>query len=117
MSTEKDIDQLSIDTIRTLVIDAIQKSNSGHPGTLLDVAPVAYALWTALYRWKSRPSWRTTRKAPSPQQSNCPAPLSRPARQKLISRPGAECSGKLMVAFVTLSRWRRISTPGEQERL
>ena len=50
MSTEKDIDQLSIDTIRTLVIDAIQKSNSRHPGTLLDAAPVAYALWQRFLR-------------------------------------------------------------------
>ncbi len=33
MSTEKDLDQLSIATIRTLVMDAIEQANSGHPGT------------------------------------------------------------------------------------
>jgi len=41
----QDIDQLCINTIRTLSIDAIQKANSGHPGTPMALAPVAYTLW------------------------------------------------------------------------
>ena len=45
MSSARDIDQLSIATMRTLAIDAIEKANSGHPGTPLDAAPVAYSLW------------------------------------------------------------------------
>src|SRR5579859_4044913 len=40
-----DIEQLSIDTIRTLSMDAVQKAKSGHPGTPMGLAPVAYALW------------------------------------------------------------------------
>jgi transketolase len=40
-----DVDQLCIATIRTLSIDAIQKARSGHPGTPMAMAPVAYALW------------------------------------------------------------------------
>jgi transketolase len=39
------IDKLCIDTIRTLAIDAVQKANSGHPGTPMALAPVAYTLW------------------------------------------------------------------------
>jgi transketolase len=39
------IDQLSINTIRTLAIDAVQQANSGHPGTPMAMAPVAYCLW------------------------------------------------------------------------
>jgi transketolase len=41
----KDLDQLCINTIRTLSIDAIQKASSGHPGTVMGIAPVAYTLW------------------------------------------------------------------------
>jgi len=40
-----DLDRLAINTIRTLAIDAIQKAKSGHPGTPMGMAPVAYSLW------------------------------------------------------------------------
>ncbi|MGO3603357.1 MAG: transketolase [Enterococcus malodoratus] len=40
------IDQLGVNTIRTLSIEAIQKANSGHPGLPMGAAPMAYALWT-----------------------------------------------------------------------
>ncbi len=39
-----DIDQLAVDTIRGLCIDMIQRADSGHPGTPLGIAPVAYAV-------------------------------------------------------------------------
>ncbi|MFB9753132.1 transketolase [Paenibacillus hodogayensis] len=42
------IDQLAIDTIRTLSIDAINSANSGHPGLPMGAAPMAYALWAKL---------------------------------------------------------------------
>jgi transketolase len=44
-TADRDIDQICIDTIRTLSIDAIQKADSGHPGTPMALAPVAYTLW------------------------------------------------------------------------
>jgi transketolase len=40
-----DIDTLSINTIRGLCMDMVQQANSGHPGTPMDIAPVAYTLW------------------------------------------------------------------------
>ena len=52
------IDQLCINTIRTLSIDAIQKANSGHPGTPMAMAPVAYTLWQRLLRFDpADPIW------------------------------------------------------------
>lgn len=42
----KEIDMLSIDSVRTLSIDAIEKANSGHPGMPMGAAPMAYTLWT-----------------------------------------------------------------------
>ena len=56
--TEVDIDRLAINTIRTLSIDAIQKANSGHPGTPMALAPVAYTLWQRFLRFDpAEPIW------------------------------------------------------------
>ena len=55
---DQDIDQLCINTIRTLSIDAIQKANSGHPGTPMALAPVAYTLWQRFLRFDpADPIW------------------------------------------------------------
>jgi transketolase len=52
------IDQLCINTIRTLSIDAIQKAKSGHPGTPMAMAPVAYTLWQRFLRFDpADPIW------------------------------------------------------------
>jgi transketolase len=48
--TGKQIETLSINTIRTLSIDAVQKANSGHPGAPMAFAPVAYVLWQRFLR-------------------------------------------------------------------
>jgi len=45
MEAQDKLDDLSINTIRTLSIDAIQKAQSGHPGTAMDAASTAYVLW------------------------------------------------------------------------
>ncbi|MEK5483397.1 transketolase [Viridibacillus sp. FSL R5-0888] len=51
-------DQLAINTIRTLSIDAIEKANSGHPGLPMGAAPMAYTLWTKQLRHNpSNPKW------------------------------------------------------------
>ena len=51
-------DQLCIDTIRTLSIDAIQKANSGHPGLPLGAAPMAYVLWKNHLKYNPEdPNW------------------------------------------------------------
>ena len=54
----KDIEQLSIDTIRTLSMDAVQKANAGHPGTAMALAPLAYVLYREVLRHNpANPHW------------------------------------------------------------
>jgi transketolase len=54
----KSLDQLCVDTIRTLAIDAVQKADSGHPGLPLGAAPMAYVLWqNHLKHNPANPKW------------------------------------------------------------
>ncbi len=57
-SMSHSIEQLSINTIRTLSIDAIEKANSGHPGMPMGAAPMAYTLWTKFMKHNpNNPTW------------------------------------------------------------
>src|SRR5437660_3420378 len=52
------LDRLCVDTIRTLSMDAVQKANSGHPGTPMALAPLAYVLYTRVMRHNpADPDW------------------------------------------------------------
>ncbi|HWY08544.1 MAG TPA: transketolase [Candidatus Acidoferrales bacterium] len=56
--SEPNIDQLCINTIRTLSIDAVQQANSGHPGAPMGLAPVVYSLWQTFLRYDpADPLW------------------------------------------------------------
>ncbi len=56
--TQQNLDQLCINTIRTLSLDAVQKAESGHPGLPLGMAPTAYVLWTKFMRYNPKnPKW------------------------------------------------------------
>ena len=58
MTQTTDIAQLSINTIRTLAMDAVQAANSGHPGTPMAMAPVAYTIWQQHLRFDPQdPIW------------------------------------------------------------
>ena len=58
LETTPELDQLCINTIRALAIDAVQKANSGHPGLPLGAAPMAYVLWTRFMRYNPKnPKW------------------------------------------------------------
>ncbi len=53
-----DLDQLAINTIRTLSMDGVQQANSGHPGTPMALAPVAYTLWSEFLKYDpAQPTW------------------------------------------------------------
>src|ERR1700716_692155 len=52
------MDQLCINTVRTLAIDAVQQANSGHPGTAMAMAPVVHTLWQHFLRFDPEaPIW------------------------------------------------------------
>ena len=56
--TVSELDRCSINTIRTLAMDAIQKANSGHPGAPMGLAPVGYVLWTRIMKHSpGHPDW------------------------------------------------------------
>ena len=56
--TMQDADTIAINTIRGLCMDAVQKANSGHPGTPMGIAPVAYTLWQRFLRFDpADPIW------------------------------------------------------------
>jgi transketolase len=57
-TVQKSLDELCVDTIRTLAIDAVQKADSGHPGLPLGAAPMAYVLWQHFLKHDPRnPKW------------------------------------------------------------
>ena len=57
--TKQELDQLAINTIRTLSIDAVQQAKSGHPGTPMALAPLVYTLWNRIMRFDPQdPIWQ-----------------------------------------------------------
>jgi transketolase len=57
-STTKSIEQLGIDTVRVLSADAVQKANSGHPGTPMAIAPIGHVLWSQFMHYNPKdPNW------------------------------------------------------------
>src|ERR1700759_4265148 len=58
IKNESQLDELCINTVRTLAMDAVQQANSGHPGTPMALAPAAFVLWTEHMRFNPRnPKW------------------------------------------------------------
>ena len=88
------IDKLCIDTIRTLSMDAVQKAKSGHPGTPMALAPVAYALWQDVLRFDPMdPTW--------------------PNRDRFVLSVGH--ASMLLYSLLHLSGTRRINEGGATE--
>lgn len=94
MTAPADIDALCINTIRTLSMDAVQKAKSGHPGTPMALAPVAYTLWQDVLRFDPiDPSW--------------------PNRDRFVLSVGH--ASMLLYALLHLSGTRRLNDEGPTE--
>jgi transketolase len=106
------IDQLAINTIRTLSIDAIQKANSGHPGTVMAMAPVAYELWQRHLRFDPEdPIWpnRDRFVLSAGHASMLLYSLLHLARVKAVD-PDYETLGELSVKLTDIEHFRQLDS-------
>lgn len=114
-----DIDQLTINTIRTLSMDAVQQANSGHPGTPMALAPVAYCLWQRFLRYDpDDPIWpnRDRFVLSNGHASMLLYSLLHLTGVKAVD-PNYETLGQLSVTLDDIKRFRQLDskTPGHPE--
>jgi len=117
--TSKQLDTLSINTIRTLAIDAVEKANSGHPGAPMGLAPVAYSLWQNFLRFDPQdPTWPNRDRF---VLSNGHASMLLYAMLYLTQvggmNPEYESTGKFAITLDDIKRFRQLDskTPGHPE--
>ena len=113
------LERLTIDTIRTLSMDAVQKANSGHPGTPMALAPVGYTLWSQFLRTDpGKPDWpnRDRFVLSVGHASMLLYSLLHLAGVEEIDRDG-EKTGNLAVSLDDIEKFRQLGskTPGHPE--
>jgi len=118
-AAQVDYDTLCINTIRTLSMDAVQAANSGHPGTPMALAPVAYYLWQRLLRFDPQdPIWpnRDRFVLSCGHASMLLYSLLHLTQVKTVN-PKYEVQGRLSVTLDDIKRFRQIDSrcPGHPE--
>jgi transketolase len=118
-ATTTDLDQVSVATIRTLAIDAVQAANSGHPGTPMAMAPVAYTLWQRFLRFDPEdPIWpnRDRFVLSAGHASTLLYAMLHLAQVKAVN-PAYERLGEPAVSLDDLKRFRQLDSkcPGHPE--
>jgi transketolase len=118
-SMNGNIDQLSINTIRTLAMDAVQKANSGHPGTPMALAPVGYVLWQRVLRFDpDDPIWPNRDRfiLSNGHASMLLYSLLHLAEVKAVN-PNYEILGQLAVTLEDIKNFRQLGSkcPGHPE--
>jgi transketolase len=113
------LDQLCINTIRTLAMDAVQKANPGHPGTPMAMAPVAYCLWQQFLRFDPEdPIWpnRDRFVLSMGHASMLLYSLLHLSQVKAVN-PEYETLGKLSVTLENIQNFRQLDSkcPGHPE--
>ena len=117
--TNDHLDQLCINTIRTLAMDAVQQANSGHPGTPMALAPVAYCVWQQFLRFDpADPIWPNRDRfiLSNGHASMLLYALLHLAGVKAVN-PKYETLGKLSVTLDEIKRFRQLGgkCPGHPE--
>ena len=117
--SDASLDELAVTTIRTLAMDAVQAANSGHPGTPMAMAPVAYTLWQQFLRFDpDDPIWpgRDRFVLSIGHASTLLYALLHLAGVKAVN-PAYERLGELSVPLEDLKRFRQIDSrcPGHPE--
>ena len=116
---QPNMDQLCINTIRTLSIDAVQQANSGHPGAPMGLAPVVYELWQKFLRYNPlNPAWpnRDRFVLSNGHASMLLYATLHLAGVRMVSAKG-EVTNELSVPMEQIKRFRQIGsrTPGHPE--
>src|ERR1700704_4264536 len=116
---QQTVDQLCINTIRTLAMDAVQQADSGHPGTPMAMAPVAYTLWQRFLRFDPNdPIWpdRDRFVLSAGHASMLLYSLLHLAAVKAVN-PEYETLGQLSVTLEDIKRFRQLGSkcPGHPE--
>jgi transketolase len=119
VASDTALDHLSVNTIRTLAMDAVQAANSGHPGTPMAMAPVAYTLWQRFLRFDpDDPIWpnRDRFVLSIGHASTLLYSLLHLAQVKAVN-PAYETLGELSVPLEDLKRFRQLDSrcPGHPE--
>ena len=117
--SQVDVDLISINTIRTLAIDAVQQANSGHPGAPMGLAPVVYELWQKYLRYDpADPTWpnRDRFVLSAGHASMLLYATLHLAGVRLVNSKG-EITNELSVPMEQIKRFRQIDsrTPGHPE--
>ena len=117
----QNLDELCINTIRTLSIDAVQQANSGHPGAPMGLAPVVYSLWQKFSALRSRRSpLAQSRPLCAFRRPRFHAALFHAApgrRPQVNAKSEVQNPGSLAVSMEEIKRFRQLgsNTPGHPE--
>jgi transketolase len=119
LATGKQLDTLSINTIRTLAIDGVQQANSGHPGAPMGLAPVTYSLWQNFLRYDpADPTWLNRDRfiLSNGHASMLLYSMLHLAEVRQVSKKG-EVTKEFAVPMEELKRFRQLGsrTPGHPE--